>query len=210
MAATDPRRRTLFDVWSSFYDLPTVQRLVYRPVQDAVVAELERAGARRVMDVGCGTGILTRRLSRHPLITAAAGCDLSMGMLRQASARGVAALVQGDAQRLPVRSASVDAVVCTESFHWYPDPDAALAEFARVVVPGGAVVIALVNVRTRAQSESVHALTSAAGQPVRWPTRREIADRVSCSGLELVSQRPVVRLFGLSLPTVVTVARRPA
>ena len=61
MATEGPSRR-LFDVWSTFYDLPLVQRLTYQPVQDAVVAALRPHEPRRVLDVGCGTGLLATRL----------------------------------------------------------------------------------------------------------------------------------------------------
>jgi len=47
-----------------------------------------------------------------------------------------------------------------------------------------------------------------AGQPAYWPTRSEMRARVEAAGFSVRRQRPVVRLFGVSFPTVVTVARR--
>lgn len=48
--------RSFFDLWSHVYDLPVVQWAIYRPVQEAVLGELRRPLARRILDVGCGTG----------------------------------------------------------------------------------------------------------------------------------------------------------
>jgi ubiquinone/menaquinone biosynthesis C-methylase UbiE len=113
MARPRGPRRWFFDGWSLFYDLPWVQRAVYRAPQDAVVARLAATGSARVLDVGCGTGQLAARLRRE-LGARVVGCDFSRGMLRAAQARDrVAGWVQGDACRLPFREASFDAVVST-------------------------------------------------------------------------------------------------
>ena len=208
MRATGDLRRSFFDWWSRAYDIPVVQWAVYRPVQDAMVGELRQLSPRRILDAGCGTGILTTRMAReldHELVC---GCDFSMGMLKQASHRGGATWIQGDAQAFPVRSASVDAVVSTESFHWLPDPDAALAEFARVLVPGGWLLIGGVNLRTKAASWLMSAGSRVVGEPIRWPARRDLGDRAARAGLRIVRRHRVPRVLGLALPTVVTVAVR--
>lgn len=49
--------------------------------------------------------------------------------------------IQGDAENLPVESGSFDAVVNLISFHHYPNPARALAEFRRVLRPGGRLVL---------------------------------------------------------------------
>ena len=61
-------------------------------------------------------------------------------MLSRASARGTTA-VRGDAGRLPIRDESVDAAVVLDALHHLPDQRAALAEAARVLRPGGVLVI---------------------------------------------------------------------
>jgi SAM-dependent methyltransferase len=80
--------RLFFDLWSLVYDAPGVQRVTYRPVQDAVVRALRTDPPARVLDVGCGTGRLGVRLSREIPRTHVTGCDLSRGMLNHALARG--------------------------------------------------------------------------------------------------------------------------
>jgi ubiquinone/menaquinone biosynthesis C-methylase UbiE len=203
-------RQAFFDVWSRFYDLAPVQAAIYHPVHDAVVDELRAHPARRLLDVGCGTGDLTARLRTELQADLVAGCDFSGGMLEQAAARTRAVRwLQADASRLPVRDASFQAVVSTEAFHWFPDPDLALREFRRILTPGGRVVIALVNTRTQTMSRLAHAGSQALGQPARWPTRAEMADRLRRAGFTVERQARVFRLAGLLIPTIVTVGVTP-
>ena len=201
-------RREFFDLWSLFYDLPLVQRAVYRPVQDAVLRELRRPPARRVLDVGCGTGILTDRLARELGTDLVCGCDFSMGMLEHARRRRPGPWLRADAQRLPLSSGSVDAVVSTESFHWFPDPDAALAEFHRVLAPGGRLLVGMANMRTSAGARAASDLAARLGQPGRWTTRAEMTRRVEQAGFEAVRQRRLLRLGSGLVPIVLTVATR--
>jgi ubiquinone/menaquinone biosynthesis C-methylase UbiE len=162
--------------------------------------------APRILDVGCGTGDPTSRLRAELQTKVVAGCDFSAGMLEQAHARTDAVRwLQGDATRLPFDDGAFDAVVSTEAFHWFPDPDAALCEFSRVLAPGGRLLVALVNVRVPATSRLAHAGSKALGQPARWPTRAEMADRVRAAGFAVDSQKRVFRLGGILIPTVLTV-----
>jgi ubiquinone/menaquinone biosynthesis C-methylase UbiE len=202
-------RKAFFDLWSRFYDLPPVQAAIYHPVHHAVIDELRAHPAPRILDVGCGTGDLTARLRDELRADLVAGCDFSAGMLEQAAARTRAVQwLQGDAARLPFADGSFDAVVSTEAFHWFPDPDLALREFRRILTPGGRVVIALVNTRTQAMSRLAHAGSQALGQPARWPTRAEMADRVGAAGLTVERQSRVLRLAGVLIPTIVTVGMK--
>jgi ubiquinone/menaquinone biosynthesis C-methylase UbiE len=200
-------RPAFFDAWSRFYDAAPAQWVLYRPVHEAVLAELRTHPVRRVLDVGCGTGILTARTAAL-LSGLVCGLDLSLGMLERATGRRVGPWVQANAVRLPVNSESVDAVVSTEAFHWFSDHDAVLREFHRVLVPGGRMIVAVVNPRSATAARMAQSWFSRAGQPAHWPTRAEMRARVEAAGLRVRRQKPVLRVFGLSFPTVVTVAQR--
>ena len=210
MATEGPSRR-LFDVWSTFYDLPLVQRLTYLPVQDAVVAALRPLEPRRVLDVGCGTGLLATRLRAELPAAAIAGCDFSHGMLLRARGRDAAVgWTQGDAQRLPFRDASLDAIVSTEAFHWFPDQHRALAEFFRVLVPGGRLLLAIVNTPNDVVRTVFQVASQVAGQPFDWPTRADMRALCEVAGFRVEAQRRVFRIpAGLTMPPVLTIAVRP-
>ena len=105
-------QRGFFDIWSRVYDLAPVQAAIYHPVHDAVLGELRAHPARRILDVGCGTGDLTARLGAELHTDLVAGCDFSAGMLEQAQARtSVVRWLQGDAARLPFGDGRFDAVM---------------------------------------------------------------------------------------------------
>jgi ubiquinone/menaquinone biosynthesis C-methylase UbiE len=102
------------------------------------VETLLPAGARDVLDVACGTGIVTALLRGPGRLVA--GLDRSPGMLGVASRRMDGRVVLGDAAAMPVRSASVDVVVIVWLLHLLPSAAPVIAEAARVLRPGGVLV----------------------------------------------------------------------
>jgi ubiquinone/menaquinone biosynthesis C-methylase UbiE len=91
----------------------------------------------RALDLGCGTGRLTRALAqRGPTV----GMDASSAMLTQAQKSTASTLVQGDGFALPFADASFDAVVAVRFFFHFEKVDTLLREAARIVAPRGAVV----------------------------------------------------------------------
>ncbi len=200
--------RGLFDLWSFVYDAPLVQWLIYRPEHDAVLRALRACGARRILDVGCGTGLLAARVRREMGGEFVVGCDFSRGMLSHAARRRDAApLVQATALRLPFRDASFDAIVSTEAFHWFPDQGAALREFRRVVAPKGRILVSLVNPPAEWLASAASAVSRAVGEPCHWPTRARMRAQVRGAGFRVVGQRFVFRLpLALAFPTFLTEA----
>jgi SAM-dependent methyltransferase len=107
---------------------------------DAAAAAIERllpAGVRRLVDVACGTGIVTVRLDGP---RRALGVDRSPGMIAKAVARLPGRVLVGDAAALPLAAGSVDAVVMIWLLHLVPDPERLVAEAGRVLRPGGVLV----------------------------------------------------------------------
>ncbi|MEQ6903440.1 methyltransferase domain-containing protein [Nocardioides sp. YIM 152588] len=98
----------------------------------------------RVLDVACGTGVVARAArARVGAAGSVTGVDVNEGMLAVAAREGPeVAWLPGRAEALPVPSDSFDAVVCQFGLMFFTDPAAAVTEMARVVRPGGAVVVA--------------------------------------------------------------------
>ncbi|MBW3657370.1 MAG: class I SAM-dependent methyltransferase [Actinobacteria bacterium] len=108
-----------------------------------VTADAARPAGAVVLDVASGPGNVAIALIARGARRVVA-LDLSLNMLLEGAARGYpdVAFVHGDAQRLPFPDASFDAVTISFGLRNVPDPEAALAEFARVLRPGGRAVIA--------------------------------------------------------------------
>ncbi|MBL1103336.1 class I SAM-dependent methyltransferase [Streptomyces sp. 5-8] len=97
----------------------------------------------RLLDVACGTGIVTRRLAVARPGLRVTGVDLTPAMVRMASARLPGAIVRADSRRLPFPDRSFDAVTSIWLLHLLADPEdvrAVVAECARVLRPGGVYV----------------------------------------------------------------------
>jgi SAM-dependent methyltransferase len=102
---------------------------------EAAVDWLLPAGARSVLDLGAGTGKLTRSLATRELeVIAVEPIDEMRAGLVEALPE-VRALA-GTAEAIPLPDASVDAITVAQAWHWV-DPERATAEVARVLRPGG-------------------------------------------------------------------------
>jgi demethylmenaquinone methyltransferase/2-methoxy-6-polyprenyl-1,4-benzoquinol methylase len=132
-----PRHYDALSAALSFWQDPRWRRALV----DAIAP---RAGE-RVLDVACGTGLVTQELLARARCSVV-GIDQSPEMLAAARARfapiateGRVELVQGEAEALPFADASFDALTFTYLLRYVDDPAATLLELARVVRPGGRV-----------------------------------------------------------------------
>lgn len=98
-----------------------------------------------IADIGCGTGTLSFELARFAQHVI--GIDLSKEMLRRARALANERAIknvefrQGDALKLPLSRASVDAVFSVMVLHFLAEPERAIIELCRVTRPGGSVIL---------------------------------------------------------------------
>src|SRR4051812_24028431 len=120
-------------------------RALHAHVRRELAAGLREATAPRVLDAGCGTGGLLAHLRRHRPDWRLTGLDLiplACELSRSRCGPDVE-IVQGSVTALPFADAQFDAVVSNDVISQIDDPQAALAEFRRVVRPGGTLVINL-------------------------------------------------------------------
>jgi SAM-dependent methyltransferase len=124
----------------------TVERYArYRPDYPDALFEWLAAlvGSRRAIDLGSGTGILSRQLAERGWDVI--GVEPNGPMRERATAAGGARYVDGSAEATGLAAATADLVIGAQAFHWF-DLDRALPEIDRIRRPGGAAV-AVWNVR---------------------------------------------------------------
>jgi phosphatidylethanolamine/phosphatidyl-N-methylethanolamine N-methyltransferase len=131
--------------WAPVYDL--VFGAVFERGRNAAIAAAEQAcpSGGRILEVGVGTGISLPDYARGNRLV---GVDISAPMLRKAAERvaehrldHVDALAVMDAKQLGFPDACFDVVVAQYVITTVPDPEATLEEFARVLKPGGEIVL---------------------------------------------------------------------
>jgi len=128
--------------WAPVYDV--VFGAVFERGRQAAISAAERVGG-RILEVGVGTGISLPDYARTNRLV---GVDLSEPMLRKAQERiaehrldNVEALAVMDAERLGLPDDSFDVVVAQYVITVVPNPERTLDEFARVLKPGGEIVL---------------------------------------------------------------------
>lgn len=94
----------------------------------------------RVLDLGCGTGVVLRELSSwaRPV-----GLDMSEKALGYCRQRNLRDLVQGDGEKLPFADGTFDAIIGLDIFEHIADDRSAFREACRVLRPGGALVLSV-------------------------------------------------------------------
>lgn len=104
----------------------------------------ELSGSRRVLDVGCGEGQVSRLAAGLPGVELVVGVDPTLAQVVEAARRGGGARVgRAGAAALPFPDGAFDAAVACLVFEHIDDVDGAIAEVARVLAPGGRFVFLL-------------------------------------------------------------------
>jgi SAM-dependent methyltransferase len=177
----------------------TAERLA--ALQDARAAELEERvrsfvlprGDERVLDVGTGAGALALALARH--VREVVGLDEVAELLELARTRAAelprVEFVQGDATRLPFPDASFDLAGTLRTLHHVRRPELVVAELARVVRPGGRMLV----VDQLAPVDPLAALSIDRFERARDPTHTRLLPEIDlrhlfeANGLVLVRER---------------------
>ncbi len=141
IAATSRSTRDFYDRLSGFYELVFTDHLPHaRTMATTLTEEFPRTEKIKILDLACGTGILTRGLAQ--LGFSLTGVDFSLPCLSrlQQTADSIP-LIQADAASLPFGSRSFDVVTCLGAWRHFPDSERVLHEICRVLRPAGIFLV---------------------------------------------------------------------
>ncbi len=125
--------------------------VIFTAMAERVLDLAEVQGGERLLDVGCGTGIVARRAGPRVGRTGrVVGLDLNEGMLRVArrvssDAEPAIEWRHGDAAALPFPDGAFDVVACQQALQFFAAPEQALSGMRRVLAPGGRAAIAVLR-----------------------------------------------------------------
>jgi SAM-dependent methyltransferase len=111
----------------------------WRPLTEVAIAQYCRG--RRVLDLGCGFGDYTRDVLNAEVVV---GVDLSERWLRHAQETGIRRLVRANAQQVPFRATSFDAILSVGLLE-FVEPALVVGEMSRLLIPGGFCVVVSSN-----------------------------------------------------------------
>jgi malonyl-CoA O-methyltransferase len=184
------RVQAAFSRGAARYDGQAVAQAAVRD-RIAALAEAHVPAAARILDVGAGTGALGARLAARRPEARLALADLAQGMCEAARAAAPrATVVRADAEALPFRDASFDAVVSSSTFQWLPRLETALGEVHRALAPGGTLVLSLFAERTLHElRDAWREVAGARGEDRmhRFFTRGEVVEALGVAGLRTIA-----------------------
>lgn len=166
----------LFERIAPFYDA-ALHSLDLRPLQDYL--GLPTGG--RLLDLGGGTGRVA--FAFREMVRSTVVADAAWGMLQVARRRPPVLPVQALAERLPFADATFDRIVIVDALHHFIDAKAAIQESARVLRPGGRLVIEEPDIR-RWPVKGIALLERLIGLRSRFLSGEHIREIMSAVGLQ--------------------------
>jgi len=135
-----------FNRWAVTYDKSILQHALFKVSHEMFIKEIAKIKKAKVkvLDIGCGTGELAKKLTVRFKKAEVQGVDISETMIKQASAKKMPRPVRfklGDVEQLPYKDNSFDVITCSHSFHHYINKDRAVSEMHRVLKPNGHLMI---------------------------------------------------------------------
>ena len=152
------------------------------------IQALELLRPDNLIDIGCGPGgFLARMRKELPQIRLFA-LDLSEGMVNEVRERfgGSVEATVGDAENMPLASCTFEAVTVNMSIHHYPHPEKALGEMARILKPGGALLLNDMDCAAPIRAFANWIFPKLPGGDVKMYNRVEIEEMMSSAGFRRI------------------------
>lgn len=176
--------RKVFNSIAEDYDKGEIEE-PFRCYKD-IITECSKYQNKKILDVGCGTGIVLKELLKLNHNFELYGIDLSSKMISLAKKRleEEVCLVRSDAEKIPYSENTFDLIICAHSFHHYPNPKKVLAEIRRVLKPKGILILVENNLpfMERIKFNFKQKRNGYAGGDVKIYSVRELARLIHNSG----------------------------
>ena len=157
------------------------------------IEEIGRRKPERLIDIGCGPGAFLALVEQaFPEIQLNA-LDISEEMIRETRERlsDTAVATVGDSENMPLSSEQYDAVTCNMSIHHYPHPEKALGEMARILKPGGALLLNDMDCAAPVRAFANWIFPKLPGGDVKMYSRAEIEEIMSSAGFRRIRYRKI-------------------
>ena len=163
------------------------------PITLPVLAKMKLAAADNVLDVGCGSGWLSRRVSKLVPQGRVVGMDISDEMIRMAQRNstdhGNISFVISEVSKIPAEPNFFHHAISVESSYYWPDPGAGVKDIHRVLRPGGSAWILINYYRDNPYCHQWGALLAV---PTHLLSAQEWAELFRASGFADVSKERIV------------------
>jgi len=205
-----PDKRALRAAFSRAAEQYDAVAVIQREIADRLLDRLDyiRLQPQRILDLGSGTGYCTRALAERYPKAQLLSLDLAEPMLQHARAarptlrrlKGRDGYLCGDAERLPLASASVDLIFSSLTLQWVGDLGATCAELRRVLRPGGLLLFTTLGPDTLHElAQSWAAADTELGHPSQHVNRfhelHQVGDALHGAGLtDVVMDRELLTL----------------
>ncbi|MDE1921025.1 MAG: methyltransferase domain-containing protein [Candidatus Omnitrophica bacterium] len=180
--AIDSKIRRRFDASAGRYDRYTT---LHRQIAERLLSRVTKMPAPKIcLDVGCGTGYLTRRLKDSFPQSEITGLDFAQGMLEAARVQNPGiAWILADSRRLPFSDGHFDALVSNLAYQWAADLPQAFGEARRVLASGGILACTLFGFQTcRELFESLDQAKAGQLQFARLPDTNQVREALTLGG----------------------------
>ncbi|NWK95725.1 SAM-dependent methyltransferase [Sphingobium lactosutens] len=147
------------------------QRLAATLVADIAQRQMP-GGVARVLEIGCGTGLLTRDIQTRWPGADLIATDISPGMLEQAASHGRVAgrFLTMDGEAPPFDGPWFDLILSSLTFQWFDDLPAAIARLAGLLRPGGSLIFSTMGQGSFAAWRAAHAACGEASGVPDYPS----------------------------------------
>jgi len=185
-----------WDAWADSLDKKNWRNDYLRSAQSQVISLLDIQPGVHFLDIGCGTGWavgqVAKRVDDEGLFY---GIDLSPKMVERAksnfSGRDHLFFMQANVESIPLDSDLFDIIICTNSFHHYPNPVKALDEMYRLLRSGGRVFVLDPTADTWVTKIADKIIRIVEPEHVKMYSTREFQQMFNQAGLKYSNFKPV-------------------